>query len=104
MNLLTEASKKLNFTKHNIIIGVASVVAVGLVSFLLYRRTNNFNKLVSVDVSPEVLYIEGEPDKRVVRLPDGGEVIRPGDIALKPGFGVGEGTFGFGRFGSSFMA
>ena len=52
----------------------------------------------------DVLEIEGHPDMHVVDRGTGEEMIRSGDIALSPGFGVGEGTFGFGRFASSFMA
>lgn len=53
--------------------------------------------------SPEVESIQGEPDFDVVDS-DGMELIHPGDIALGAGYGIGEGTVGFGRYGSSFMA
>lgn len=54
--------------------------------------------------SPEVELIEGRPNFNVVNRATGEQVIREGDIALGAGFGIGEGTVGFGRFGSSFMA
>lgn len=54
--------------------------------------------------SAEVQYIQGVPDIHAVNPVDGMELIYPNDMSLSPGFGVGEGTFGFGRFGSSFMA
>lgn len=53
--------------------------------------------------SPEVEFIEGTPNTHVVDEADGMEIIREGDITLSPGFGVGEGLVGFGRYGSSFM-
>lgn len=53
--------------------------------------------------SPEVELIQGEPDMHVVNEVDGSEMIVDGDIALSPGFGIGEGTVGFGRYGSSFI-
>ena len=54
--------------------------------------------------SPEVELIEGRPNFDVVNRATGEQVIHEGDIALGVGFGIGEGTVGFGRFGSSFMA
>ena len=85
---------------------VAGILAAGIVVmyFLLKKRKDNYLLETDMPTSPEVEYIEGQKNRHVIRLPDGGEMIRPGDIALSPGFGVGEGTFGFGRFGSSFMA
>jgi len=59
---------------------------------------------VPLSTSPEELFINGEYDSHVVRTGDGSEAIRHGDIALGEGFGMGEGTFGFGRNGSSMMA
>jgi len=53
--------------------------------------------------SPEVEFIQGTPNTHVVDEADGMEIIREGDITLSPGFGVGEGLVGFGRYGSSFM-
>lgn len=57
----------------------------------------------SIPTSPEVEYIQGQPDMHVVNH-DGIEIIPPGDIALSPGFGIGEGLVGFGRYGNSMMA
>lgn len=54
--------------------------------------------------SPEVEYIEGEPDMHVVDISNGMEFIPKGDISLGDGYGVGEGMFGFGRYQNSFMA
>ena len=87
-------------------LGAAIVVGV-IVAYVVYSRYSRKERYLvemSLPTSPEVEYIQGQPDHDVVRLPDGGEFIRPGDIALNPGFGVGEGTFGFGRYGLSFMA
>ncbi|HMP29092.1 MAG TPA: hypothetical protein PKD85_05810 [Saprospiraceae bacterium] len=53
--------------------------------------------------SPEVEFIEGEPNFHIIDPLDDTEIIREGDIALDPGFGMGEGTIGFGRYGSSFI-
>jgi hypothetical protein len=53
--------------------------------------------------SPEVEFIQGEPDTHVVNRVDGTEAIRNGDIATSPGFGIGEGLVGFGRYGSSWI-
>lgn len=69
------------------------------------RGNENYDYVVrDLPTSPEVELIEGHPDFDVVDRESGMEIIHPGDIALNPGFGVGEGTVGFGRFGSSFMA
>jgi len=57
----------------------------------------------TLPTSPEVEYIEGQPDMHVVNH-DGVEIIPHGDIAMNPGFGVGQGLFGFGRYGLSLMA
>ncbi len=59
---------------------------------------------VNIPTSRERLFINGEFDTHAIQTGDGSEAIRHHDIALSPGFGVGEGTFGFGRYGSSFMA
>ncbi len=85
---------------------VAGAMTAGiLLALYLYKRErNNFLVEKAMMTSPEVEYIQGEPDYHVVRASDGGEIIRSGDIALNPGFGIGEGTFGFGRYGSSFSA
>jgi len=91
---------------HKTLFAVGVLAATGIVVICLVMKKRNEGYLVEVNMptSPEVEYIEGQPNRHVIRLPDGGEMIRPKDIALSPGFGVGEGTFGFGRFGSSFMA
>lgn len=88
------------------ILFVAGILAAGIVVmyFLLKKKTDHYLVETDMATSPEVEYIEGQKNRHVIRLPDGGEMIRSRDIALSPGFGVGEGTFGFGRFGSSFMA
>lgn len=65
----------------------------------------NYDYVVrDLPTSPEVELIEGRPDFDVVDRETGMELIHPGDIALGAGFGIGEGTVGFGRYGSSFMA
>ena len=56
----------------------------------------------ALPTSPEVEYIEGQPDMHVVDH-NGVEIIRHGDIAMNPGFGVGEGLVGFGRYGNTMM-
>lgn len=91
---------------HKVLLVAGAIVVAGIVVYftLLKKKTDRYLAEVLLSTSPEVLYIEGEPNKHIIRLPDGGEMIRSGDIALSEGFGVGEGTFGFGRYGSSFMA
>jgi hypothetical protein len=92
--------------KTLIIIGALAAAAI---AYYVWFRIETGRRLLfsyiesSVPTSPEVEYIEGQPDSHMVHLPDGGEMIRTGDIALSPGFGVGEGTFGFGRNGASFF-
>lgn len=65
----------------------------------------NYDYVVrDLPTSPEVELIEGRPNFDVINEGDGMELIHPGDIALGAGFGIGEGTVGFCRYGSSFMA
>jgi hypothetical protein len=68
-------------------------------------KSENYDYVTrDLPTSPEVQMIEGRPNFDVVDRESGRQLIRSGDIALGAGFGVGEGTVGFGRFGSSFMA
>lgn len=79
-------------------------VLVAAYYFLREKRDEKYDYVVrELPTSPEVELIEGRPDFDVVSRATGDTVIRQGDIALSPAFGVGEGTVGFGRFGSSFM-
>lgn len=55
-----------------------------------------------IPTSPEIEFIEGEPNYHIVD-DAGDEIVRSGDLAMDPGFGMGEGTVGFGRYGSSFI-
>jgi hypothetical protein len=66
---------------------------------------SNSSNMIKEDLptSPEVEFIEGEPSFHMIDPVDDTEIIREGDIALDPGFGMGEGTVGFGRYGSSFI-
>jgi hypothetical protein len=89
-------------------LGVA--VLLGLVAYLLIKRSrDHFSDTLEYEeiperTSPEVEFIEGEPDMHVVSVSDGKEFIPTGDISLGAGYGVGEGMFGFGRYQNSFMA
>lgn len=56
-----------------------------------------------IPTSKEVELIEGEPDMHIVDAENDMEIIHPGDPVLNPGFGIGEGTVGFGRYGASFI-
>lgn len=82
------------------------VIVVLLVLYKLNTKTDEKYDYVTQELptSPEVELIEGRPDFDVVDRESGMELIHEGDIALNPGFGIGEGLVGFGRYGSSFMA
>lgn len=96
--------------KTNLII--ALIVLAAIFGYILYvdRKRETFEKeagglvLRDLPTSPEVEFIQGTPDTHVVNEVDGTEMIHEGDLTLSPGFGVGEGLVGFGRYGSSFMA
>ncbi len=81
---------------------IVLLVVLAAVYFVFYSK-ESYGFINMLPTSPEVEAIEGRPDFDVVNW-DGSILIGKGDIALSPGFGVGEGTVGFGRYGSSFMA
>jgi len=88
---------------------VLCIFIVVLVAFALYSLNSQQNEkydyaIQDLPTLPEVELIEGRPDFDVVDETSGMELIHEGDIALNPGFGIGEGLVGFGRYGSSFMA
>lgn len=89
-----------------VIIGIAIFVGIYYI-FIDGKKEQYFdvNGYISqvIPTSKEVEFIEGEPDMHVVNAETDMEVIHPGDIALSPGLGVGEGTVGFGRYGASFI-
>ncbi len=92
--------------KTNVLLlaGVIASASAIIIWYIWKNRRDHFLATESVATLPEVEYIQGEPDSHLINDDDNSEVVRPHDIALGEGFGVGEGTFGFGRFGSSFMA
>lgn len=86
------------------------LVIVLLIVAILYSSGDlegfaGMNGLVKRDLptSPQVQLIQGMPNFDVVDAVSGKEMIRDGDIALSPGIGIGEGTVGFGRYGSSWI-
>lgn len=97
--------------KTNLIIALICLALV--FTYILYtnRKQEKFGEaeagglvLRDLPTSPEVEFIQGTPDTHVVNEVDGTEMIHEGDLTMSPGFGVGEGLVGFGRYGSSFMA
>lgn len=84
-----------------------ALLAVLVVAVIYFYNREGFASsdlfLEPIETPLDVQYIEGQPD---IELLDGtGNVLLPpGDMALNPGFGVGPGTFGFGRYGLGFMA
>lgn len=80
------------------------VLVIVVLAYLYLSNQKEGYVVQELPTSPEVEFIQGQPDFHVVNEVDGTEMIRSGDIALNPGFGIGEGTVGFGRFGLSFMA
>jgi hypothetical protein len=95
---------------RSFVICLLVVIAVVAALYFVSGHTNTDHYVCGPDLitktlptSPEVEYIEGEPDMHVVNHL-GQEVIPHGDIAMSPGYGVGEGLVGFGRFGNTMMA
>lgn len=91
--------------QRKLILYIAIIAAVLLVAYYLSKNKNEgFNDYIrDLPTSPEVELIQGGPNFDVVDA-NGNQVIHSGDIALGAGYGIGEGTVGFGRYGSSFMA
>jgi hypothetical protein len=86
------------------------LIIAALIIAILYARGDlegfaGMDGLVKRDLptAPQVQMIQGMPDFDVVDAVSGKEMIRDGDIALSPGIGIGEGTVGFGRYGSSWI-
>lgn len=82
------------------------LLAIGAVwCFLKNQRPESYTPVLEeLPTTPEVELIQGYPDMAVVDEASGMELIAPNDIAMNPGFGVGEGLFGFGRYGLSMLA
>lgn len=91
------------FEKSILLCLLIAVVVAAVFYYVLKGEKKEGYELQVLSTSPEVEFIEGEPDYHLIDPVDGSEVVRAGDIALNPEFGVGEGTFGFGRYGSSFI-
>ena len=83
-------------------VSLMAIVGIGYI-ILRDRRDKFVYSAASVPTSSEIEYIQGYPDYHLVDN-SGREIVRNGDIALNPGFGVGAGIVGFGRYGTSFMA
>jgi hypothetical protein len=85
------------------------LIIIGCFLFVKNDKGNenftNTSNMIRQDLptSPEVEFIEGDSNFHIIDPVDDTEIIREGDIALDPGFGMGEGTVGFGRYGSSFI-
>jgi|WetSurMetagenome_2_1015567.scaffolds.fasta_scaffold435135_2 hypothetical protein len=83
---------------------VAAVVVFG---WIVLRKNKNTFMLETTSTDPEVEFIQGQPNTHIIYQAQRGdiEIINDEDaIALNPGMGIGQGTYGFGRYGSSFMA
>lgn len=94
---------------QTVLVCIVMVIAVAVAIYFVSGNTTDHYQcepdLITKTLStpPEVEYIEGQPDFHVVNH-DGMEIIPEGDMALSPGFGVGEGLVGFGRYGNTMMA
>lgn len=93
---------------RSVMICLLVVVVVLIVVYFVSRTTrDNYRfgpyQMEALPTPPNVEYIQGHPDMHVVDS-HGNEIIPHGDITLSPGFGVGQGLVGFGRYGSSMMA
>jgi hypothetical protein len=84
-------------------VSLLAIVGIGYIILRDNRRDRFVYSAESVPTSSEIEYIQGYPDYHLVDN-SGRELVRNGDIALNPGFGVGAGMVGFGRYGTSFMA
>jgi hypothetical protein len=90
-----------------ILVCLAVVLVVVIAIYFVSGSTVNHycgNEMISnmLPTSPEVEFIEGQPDMNMVNA-DGMEMIPHGDLGMGEGFGVGPGLVGFGRGGSSLM-
>lgn len=93
-------------SRHTTLLCVAILILVLGALYWVNQNTQKKDKYLTKEIptASAVELIEQRPDFNVIDEGDDMELIHPGDIALGAGFGIGEGTVGFGRYGSSFMA
>jgi hypothetical protein len=90
--------------RHTICILIVGALVVAVIYFYSKEHFASSDLFLEPIETPlDVQYIEGTPDLELIDG-TGNVLLPPGDMALNPGFGVGPGTFGFGRYGLGFMA